>query len=112
DVRSCAVAVSSVMPGIVPSDGRALRGGDLGGQVLQDRIGPRPRSAVMLADGAVSRGLDAQRQPEDLDEPDRRRVVERIALVVRGERLVVQRHRGAPPDDDSRPVVKTYRDLA
>ena len=41
----------------------------------------------MLADRAVPRRLDPQRQPEDLDEPDRRRVIERVALVVGGKAL-------------------------
>ena len=46
-------------------DGRRQRG--------EQRIGPGPGRAVVLADGAVARRLDPQRQPEDLDEADRRR---------------------------------------
>ena len=66
----------------------------------------------MLPDRPVTGRLDPQRQPEDLDEPDRAGVVERVALVVRGERLVVQRHRRAPPDDDRRAVIQPHPDLA
>ena len=67
---------------------------------------------MVLADRAVAGGLDPQRQPEDLDEPDRRGVVERVALVVRREVLVVQRQRRAPAGDDRAAVVEPDPDLA
>src|SRR6185503_17506701 len=87
------------------SDGGRLWVGDGRGQTLEERVGPRPCGAVEPPDGAVPCGLDPQRQPEDLDEADRRRVVEGVALIVRGEALVIQRQRGAPPADDRLPVV-------
>ena len=43
------------------------------GSEAEQRIGPGPGRAVVLADGPVAGRLDPQRQPEDLDEPDRRR---------------------------------------
>ena len=94
------------------SDRGRLRVGDRRRQVGEERIGPGPGRAVVLADGAVAGGLDPQRQPEDLDEPDRRRVVERVALVVRRQALVVQRQRGAPTDDDGLAVVEADPDVA
>ena len=75
-------------------------------QRVEQRIGPRPGRAVVAADRTVAGRLDPQRQPEDLDEPDRRGVVERVALVVRRQALVVERQRRAPPDDDRRAVVE------
>ena len=44
-----------------------------------------------LPDRAMAGRLYPKRQPEDLDEADRGRVVERVALVVRGQFLVVER---------------------
>jgi hypothetical protein len=57
-------------------------------------------------------GLDPQRQAEDLDESDRRGMVERIAFVGRREALVVQRHRGASAGDDGTAVVEPDADVA
>ena len=67
---------------------------------------------MVAADRPVAGRLDPQRQPEDLDEPDRRGVVERVALVVRRQALVVERQRRAPPDDDRRAVVEPDPDVA
>ena len=67
---------------------------------------------MVLADGAMPSGLDPKRQPEDLDEADRRRVIEGVALVVRGEALVVERHRRATPDDDGVAVIQPDPNLA
>src|SRR4029077_15453905 len=71
------------------SDRRRLRIGDRGRQGLEERIGPRPGGPRVLAHGPVPGGLDPQRQAEDLDESDRRGMIERVAFVVRGEALVV-----------------------
>ena len=82
------------------------------GRSAEQRIGPRPGRAVVLADRAVAGGLHAQRQPEDLDEPDGGGVVERVALVVGREALVVQRQRRAAPDDHGLAVIEPDPDLA
>ena len=65
----------------------------------------------MGANRAVARGLGPQRQPEDLDEPDRGRVVERVARVVGGQVLLVQRERGAATGHDGAAVIEANPDL-
>ena len=67
---------------------------------------------MVLAHGAVARSLDPEREPEDLDEADGGGVVERIALVVRREVLVVQAQRAAAPDDAGPAMIKAHPDLA
>jgi hypothetical protein len=48
---------------------------------------------VAPPDSSVSCRLDAEWQPEDLDEPDGRGVIEGVTLVVGREVLVVERQR-------------------
>ena len=79
---------------------------------LEQRVGPCPGGAIARPDRAMPGGLDPERQPEDLDEPDGRGVVERIACVIRRQALVVQRQRRAPPGDDRLAVVQADPDLA
>ena len=91
------------VPPVSPGPGRRLGRGDRHRQPGEQRLRPGPRGTVAHADGAVPRGLHAQRQAEDLDEADRGRVVERVALVVGREVLVVQRQRERRPTTDARP---------
>ena len=56
--------------------------------------------------------LGPERQPEDRDEPDGALVVERVADVVRGERLVVQRVRASAADDHGVAAIEADPDLA
>jgi hypothetical protein len=79
---------------------------------VEQRVGPGPGRAVVRPDRPVAGRLDPERQPEDPDEPDRGRVVERVALVVRREVLVVERERRAPPGHDRRAVVEPDPDVA
>src|SRR5207244_6317285 len=94
------------------SDSCALALRNLRRQVLEKRIRPGPRSAIARPDRPVACCLDPQRQPEDLDEANCGRVVERVALVVRCEAPVVERERGTAAGDDRIAVVQPNPDLA
>ncbi len=85
---------------------------DRGVQSREERVGPGPGRTVMGAHGAVTGGLRAEWQAEDLDEPDGRGVVEGVARVVRGQVLLVQRERRAPARDDRAAVIEPDPDLA
>ena len=67
---------------------------------------------MVFADGAVARGLHAEGQPEDLDEPDRRSVIEGIALVVGCQVPVVQGERRTATGNNGSTVIKAHPDLA
>ncbi len=66
----------------------------------------------MPADGAMARGLGAERQTEDLDEPDRGGVVEGVVRLVCGQGFVVQRERAASSRHDRVAVVEPDAHLA
>jgi len=58
---------------------------------------------------AVPGGLDAEREPEDLDEADGAGMVEGVTLVVGGQVLVVERERRAATVGGDGAVVEADR---
>ena len=66
-------------------------------------VWPAARRIIRSVAPAPSRSCELRlvdhRHAGHLDEPDRRRVVEQVALAVGRQRLVVERVLGLPPDD-------------